>query len=66
MMHRLTDTYPCLREEGPAWAGILARQPRTPAAGDGVGGWGAAAAACFNGAGSFHNPISGAGERVCD
>lgn len=40
MMHRLTDTYPRLREEGPAWAGVLAGQPWTPAAEDGGGGWG--------------------------
>lgn len=38
MMHRLTNTYLCLREEGPAWAGVLATQPRTLATGDGVGG----------------------------
>lgn len=62
MMHRLTNTYPRLREEGPAWAGVPAGQPQTPAAGDGVGG--AAAAACFIGTGSFHNPVSGAGESV--
>lgn len=64
MMHRLTDTYPRLQEEGPAWAGVLARQPQTPAVGDGVGRRGAATAACFIGTGSFHNPISGAGESV--
>ncbi|KAL2301272.1 hypothetical protein Nmel_011839 [Mimus melanotis] len=32
MMHRLTNTYPCLQEEGPAWAAL------DPAAGLGQGG----------------------------
>jgi len=63
MMHRLTNTYPRLQEEGPAWAGVPARQPRTPAAGD--GGWGGLAlAACFIGTGSTHNPTSRLEETV--
>lgn len=63
MMHRLTNTYPRLREEGPAWAGVPAGQPQTPAAGDGVGGQPQLPALLAPGA--FITP-SVEPERVCD